>query len=709
MKKHLLLAFVALLASGAATAQCRLDAYSQSVLTKYRTAGSLRVKSTVAEGGRALAIIKIDNDGVKEDLEKKGVVIIRQRDDLAVVSVPMDSVTSVTQTKGMRGFSFSRSVSARLDKAHATTGVDKVQAGTDLPQAYDGTGVVVGIVDQNIDPNHIAFYDKTATENRVKRLFVVSGSSGRESVKTYDTASAISGYTTDDNSDTHGTHVGGIAAGACTDESISFIGVAPNADINFAPLKTATDAGIILAIESIIDYAASQNQPVVINLSLGENSGPHDGSTLSDEYYSKLGAQVPICVAAGNEGDLVIVAKKTLTSADNTLKVLSESYDDYGDQYGTVEFWSNDKTPFTVQPVIYNLITGKVVYEFDEMTGTSSKTLSNKSYISGYVTAVTEVDERNNRYNAYFDFNLTSISKNRYAIGFIVTGVEGQSIEAYADGYYTLFKSSTGWKDNLTANGTINSMACAQNMIAVGAYSTRNKEPYLDGTSYTVSSAKVNDIAYFSSYGTLVDGRNLPHVCAPGHSVISAYSTPYIKSQSSNLANYKRAAGKVYANGRYNFWSGMSGTSMATPYVTGVIALWLQANPKLTFSDIVEIINATSTKDSYVNQGDAVQWGAGKINAYDGLKKVLNDLSSVDRLSASKSVLVKTTGMNTYEVFAATERFTMSVYDITGKLVESRRVDGNTASLDLSARQKGIYVVRIAADNINTTQKIAVK
>lgn len=46
----------------------------------------------------------------------------------------------------------------------------------------------------------------------------------------------------------------------------------------------------------------------------------------------------------------------------------------------------------------------------------------------------------------------------------------------------------------------------------------------------------------------------------------------------------------VKVNGQHYYYGVMNGTSMATPVVTGIIALWLQANPDLTPADIVRIM-----------------------------------------------------------------------------------------------------------------------
>jgi hypothetical protein len=68
---------------------------------------------------------------------------------------------------------------------------------------------------------------------------------------------------------------------------------------------------------------------------------------------------------------------------------------------------------------------------------------------------------------------------------------------------------------------------------------------------------------------------------------------------------------------------------MAAPHVTGIIALWLQANPNLTYADVRNLIKETSIKDEYVTNPELIpshdvrQVGAGKIDALAGLQKIL--------------------------------------------------------------------------------------
>lgn len=69
---------------------------------------------------------------------------------------------------------------------------------------------------------------------------------------------------------------------------------------------------------------------------------------------------------------------------------------------------------------------------------------------------------------------------------------------------------------------------------------------------------------------------------------------------------------------------------MAAPHVAGIIALWLQANPNLTYEDVRNIIKETSHNDEYttniwyIPSKNVIQAGAGKIDALEGLRMITN-------------------------------------------------------------------------------------
>ena len=149
---------------------------------------------------------------------------------------------------------------------------------------------------------------------------------------------------------------------------------------------------------------------------------------------------------------------------------------------------------------------------------------------------------------------------------------------------------------------------------------------------------------------------------------------------------------------------------MACPVVTGSIALWLEADPGLTVDDVKEIIAKTSTVDADVTEftGDPVQWGAGKFNAYEGLKEVLRKQGSVGSLTAKNDrLLVKTIGENQYNAFVAgADCLDIVVYNISGQPVIRKTAEGDETSINVDGLQRGYYIMQV---NDRYSHRILVK
>ena len=81
-----------------------------------------------------------------------------------------------------------------------------------------------------------------------------------------------------------------------------------------------------------------------------------------------------------------------------------------------------------------------------------------------------------------------------------------------------------------------------------------------------------------------------------------------------------------------HFWGVMSGTSVASPTVAGIIAQWLQINPSLGPNDIKNIITETAIKDEFTeNVNFGFHFGPnGKIDAFAGARLILSQMSNHD-------------------------------------------------------------------------------
>ncbi|MGP4081716.1 carboxypeptidase regulatory-like domain-containing protein [Pseudalkalibacillus sp. R45] len=124
--------------------------------------------------------------------------------------------------------------------------------------------------------------------------------------------------------------------------------------------------------------------------------------------------------------------------------------------------------------------------------------------------------------------------------------------------------------------------------------------------SFAIGATDVNDqIAYFSSRGPVYwedeNGNQVrllkPDVAAPGHHIYSAWPT-------------------AKGEGKYNT---ISGTSMATPHVTGAVALLLQSNPDLTVDEIKELLRDTARVEPFMGALPNDVYGHGIVDIYQAV------------------------------------------------------------------------------------------
>ena len=753
--KKIYLSFILAGATLFSFAQSKIDLAGQAMLRQYEISKKfgttdvsqveIKESKTIKPFGKAperiVVLIDLNKDADLAELEAEGAVVRSQRGNLVLVEVDYDKVVEVSELKCVKTLSMPKVVSPKMDQARSKTGVNTVHRPLGkLPQAYKGAGVVTGLVDAGITINHPNFINSDGTY-RVKQAYTITGQNGLTTA--YDTEYKLSQFTTDLSTMSHGTHVAGIMAGSYKNlaDSISYYGVASESDIIMVGLgNDAYDNNILMGIEKVIDYAERNNQPCVVNLSLGSGYGPHDGTELYSQYLNKLAEKAVICVAAGNEAADGIAITKTCTEADKNINTFIMPLATNG-QTGTLEVWSNTNQTFSATLVLYDLTTKEIVYKLPTISestngeysyiatekyaeaGDMTSPVFDAAYSNGYIGFGSKVDEYNNRFTVnmqyYLLLNTTTNPKGNIALGLMVEGNAGQRLDVYctSGGYSTLASNNiSGWTDG-GGDGSITDASCAEGVISVGSYTTRDYVPVrIKNAGYNFKNyVTLDDISDFSSYATLVDGRKLPHLTAPGCVVVSSMSSYYMTlAFQQGVYEYGEfmLVAKTMYEGKPYYYDYMMGTSMATPFASGVAALMLQANPDLTCKDVREILMETATKDNYVTTSSIpVQWGAGKINALEAVKKAV-ELDGVEgvKQDAEQVVVINAIAANQFEVtYIGATSVNATLYSVSGQAVVSASAQGDNVVVDATNVASGVYVLVVEADGNKYTTKIVVK
>jgi M6 family metalloprotease-like protein len=160
----------------------------------------------------------------------------------------------------------------------------------------------------------------------------------------------------------------------------------------------------------------------------------------------------------------------------------------------------------------------------------------------------------------------------------------------------------------------------------VGAYTTADMWTGLDGGVYSYGTEVLGDVTFFSSHGPTLDLRTKPDICAPGEHLISA-----INSYNAAIVTAPNCAAYTLFRGDTAYYAAERGTSMSSPAVAGIMALWLQQNPQLRYDSALALIRSTGRTDSLTGilpASGSNLWGWGKINPQAGLTSDPTDVDS---------------------------------------------------------------------------------
>ncbi len=507
--------------------------------------------------------------------------------EIAAGSIAASDLDALQKAPNVTFVESSRPLRSELDKSIPEIGADKVW---NHSAGDKGGDVIVGIIDSGIDYQHPAFRSnnnsrilaiwdqKLVPDPSLSETNPVGFNYGVEFDKSQIDSALLSGIQIrhTDSAGGHGTHVTGIAAGNGATANV-YVGVAPEADILVVATNLVTNLGdsanTLDAINYMLDKASTLKRPIVINLSQGDNLGPHDGTSLLEQGVDGLLGKPgrAIVKSAGNNGAQDIHARFSLGAH----AVFNLPFDvPTGDTTpDSIDMWYSGQAHLQVRLLLPNGTASAKVVPPSSVPVMVTLPNGNGAFIVS--TLSNPFNQDHQIYIQLWPGTFSFIQPGQWQIE--LTELQGFSTEVNAwieAGSPIPNFSGPG----VTREGTITVPGTAQQIITVGAYTT--KAPLGAG-----------DMPGFSSWGPCRKGLPRPDLTAPGQTIDSANLT---------------GGGSAYA--------AQEGTSTAAPHVTGAIALMLAQDASLTQTQIKNHLVATARQDTFTGTPPKSGWGAGKLD-----------------------------------------------------------------------------------------------
>lgn len=559
------------------------------------------------------------------------------------ITVPASQIKSLAQQTFIKHIDYHYQKPVALnDSMRVKARVNQVHQGlAPLPQGYRGKGVIVGLIDDGIDFRHPDLQDSSGN-TRVLAIwdqtqsFSVTRTPSRYGYgQQWDSTDINAGICTSVDNSGHGTTVTGTAAGNGLSTG-THAGVAPESWIvmvksNFSlPNWEATVAD---AADYIYYLADSLQLPCVINASVGDYYGPHDGSDLPSQYIDSLvrAKRGRLFVAAlGNSGTFPPYHLETNVTSDTSFTWFNYNAPGGGDAfpYGSVFFEAFADTAdmqnvwFSVgadrvSPTFQHRGQGDFFNAFDFLGSTVTDTIiSSSGNILGIVDYYAEVlnggilslqVHMKEPDSTTYKFRFSSTGTGR----FDVWSAEWLGISNMVNNVPTaaVFPDIVHYVSPDSAKTMVNGPQCLESVVTVANYNNIQNYIGYDGAPVNLGEVE-GDICSTSSRGPTRDNRQKPDVAATGNVTFSPGPLDILTTLIS-VAPFKLLPdGMHMRNG---------GTSMASPVVAGIGALFLERCPQMGWEEFKEHINTSAYTDSHTGAVPNISFGYGKVSAYDAI------------------------------------------------------------------------------------------
>jgi len=490
----------------------------------------------------------------------------------------------------------------------------------------DGRGALIGIIDSGFDLTHpslldtrgrtrvVAAWDQVNLDGRAGRPPQGYGYGieyARASIEEHIAARRVVAVRNHKDAGAHGTCVAGIAAGNGSPHGI-YKGVAPEAELILVTYRNDVPVGgsayVLDAIGYVRQHAESSGRPVVINMSQGDNLGSHDGTSLLERAIDQVveEGRVLVVVSAGNErgGPACHHARGRVEQG----RELALSFDLATGQGrcvdgDTIELWYRGGDRFAValqapsgarSEFVGPDGTGRVL-EFP--AGSRARVYSETNHPTNGDNRVSVVLERGDGWEAGLWQLILRGDMVRFG-----------DFDAWADRPNAV--TVIGFRSQQSDDSTITLPGNSRRAITVGGFISR---PSRQENSSEVEGG----FAPGSSIGPTRDGRIKPDLAAPSSLIM---------------------APRIRKNDGEQCYDLRSGTSMAAPHVTGVIALLWGGWPGLESGRLRDTLLSTALADAFTGVTPNSNWGWGKLNAGAAYKSLVSLMKKGERMMSEASV-----------------------------------------------------------------------
>ena len=611
-----------LLPASSSSAGVRMDPWLKAPPLRATGASSVRSSTSVD-------VFLLGNPD-RAALRGLGVRVGTRSGTMLTAHVPLPALAALSRVHGLESVMLARPMSllldASIDSVHARS--VRVLGPGGSWTGHTGSGVIIGIVDSGVDVTHDDFRHPDGT-TRISAYWDQTDSSGTSPDFGYGsewTATTILSNARAWDTVGHGTHVAGIAAGDGSASSVDslryrFVGLAPEAELVVVAVDLTNDTHILDGVKYVFDRAQSEGKAAVVNLSLGNQFGPHDGSTpLETGIDGLVGPGKLVVAAAGNDGaDLIHAALHVGAGGRDSATVFVGPYvappnalvffsvDAFYDASGEFEITvvtpnGHRFGPYRLDSPSTDTLTGEGTLFIDQAAYPPEPSqIEMAMLVSNFDPDTT--DGQPAVIPTHGDWRL--VFSDRAGGGDVHLWLPLASIRDIGG-------NAPFWSTRAVAGYEITAPGTARGVLTVGACNTKACWPDSLGqtrcTSVTpVALTEPGRITFFSSRGPTRDGRDKPEIVAPGFVVASARSAQ-ITPEFAQLYRFDRT---VQADGKHFVYLG---TSMSAPHVTGALALALEENASLDPSAARNALKNAAAHDEHAPRPWTPEAGYGKLD-----------------------------------------------------------------------------------------------